>query len=102
MQSSHTAFARSARDAWKLTGKLRSGRSKLHFCLNAVTLVRPRYTHLKLRSCWRRTQPYRRSIMDPTIAEVSRILLELGSVVGLAILARLASRWGFSSIPLYL
>lgn len=41
--------------------------------------------------------------MDPSIPEVSRIFLELGaSIVGLAILARLASRWGFSSIPLYL
>lgn len=41
--------------------------------------------------------------MDQTIPEVSRIFLELGaSIVGLAILARLASRWGFSSIPLYL
>jgi monovalent cation:H+ antiporter-2, CPA2 family len=41
--------------------------------------------------------------MDQTIPEVSRIFLELGaSIVGLAILARLASRWGFSPIPLYL
>ena len=40
--------------------------------------------------------------MDRTI-EASRIFLELGaSIVGLAIVARLASRWGFSSIPLYL
>src|SRR5215831_8587663 len=31
------------------------------------------------------------------------LLIELGAcIVGLAILARLASRWGFSSIPLYL
>ena len=35
--------------------------------------------------------------------EVARILIELGAaVVGLAVLARLAGRWGFSSIPLYL
>ena len=44
-----------------------------------------------------------RSVMDPSIPEPSRIFLELGaSIVGLAILARLASRWGFSTIPLYL
>ena len=44
-----------------------------------------------------------RSFMDLSIPEFSRIFLELGpSIVGLAILARLASRWGFSSIPLYL
>ena len=41
--------------------------------------------------------------MDQRIPEVSRIFLELGlSIVGLAILARLASRWGFSSISIYL
>jgi monovalent cation:H+ antiporter-2, CPA2 family len=41
--------------------------------------------------------------MDQTIPEISQIFLELGvCIVGLAILARLASRWGFSSIPLYL
>jgi CPA2 family monovalent cation:H+ antiporter-2 len=41
--------------------------------------------------------------MDQTVPEVSRIFLELGAcIVGLAILARVASRWGFSSIPLYL
>jgi CPA2 family monovalent cation:H+ antiporter-2 len=41
--------------------------------------------------------------MDPSIQEASRIFLELGaSIVGLAILARVASRWGFSTIPLYL
>ena len=41
--------------------------------------------------------------MDPSIPEASRIFLELGaSSVGLAILARLASRWGFSTIRLYL
>src|SRR5947199_10371817 len=35
--------------------------------------------------------------------DVSRIFIELGvATVGLAILARLASRWGFSAIPLYL
>ena len=35
--------------------------------------------------------------------DVSRIFIELGAaIVGLAILARLASRWGFSAIPLYL
>ena len=35
--------------------------------------------------------------------DFSRLFIELGLViVGLAILARLASRWGFSAIPLYL
>src|SRR4051794_6859013 len=34
---------------------------------------------------------------------VAEIFVELGAaIVGLAILARLASRWGFSAIPLYL
>jgi CPA2 family monovalent cation:H+ antiporter-2 len=36
-------------------------------------------------------------------ANVSLIFIELGlAVIGLAVLARLASRWGFSAIPLYL
>lgn len=40
--------------------------------------------------------------MAPT-TPVSVIFIELGSaVIGLAILARIASRWGFSAIPLYL
>jgi CPA2 family monovalent cation:H+ antiporter-2 len=35
--------------------------------------------------------------------DISLIFIELGaSVVGLAVLARVANRWGFSSIPLYL
>jgi CPA2 family monovalent cation:H+ antiporter-2 len=35
--------------------------------------------------------------------EIAPLLIELGSaIVGLAVLARLASRWGFSAIPLYL
>jgi CPA2 family monovalent cation:H+ antiporter-2 len=41
--------------------------------------------------------------MDSTIHDLSYVLIELGLVViGLAILARIASRWGFSAIPLYL
>lgn len=41
--------------------------------------------------------------MDCTTHDLSRVLIELGLVViGLAILARIASRWGFSAIPLYL
>jgi CPA2 family monovalent cation:H+ antiporter-2 len=41
--------------------------------------------------------------MDSTTHDLSRILIELGLiVVSLAILARIASRWGFSAIPLYL
>jgi CPA2 family monovalent cation:H+ antiporter-2 len=41
--------------------------------------------------------------MDSTIHDLSRVLIELGLVViGLAMLARIASRWGFSAIPLYL
>src|SRR4051794_3830605 len=35
--------------------------------------------------------------------QISPLLVELGgAIVGLAVLARLASRWGFSAIPLYL
>jgi len=41
--------------------------------------------------------------MNSGMADLSRVLIELGLVViGLAILARIASRWGFSAIPLYL
>src|SRR6478672_5519583 len=41
--------------------------------------------------------------MDSTAHDVSLIFIELGAaVVGLALLARLASQWGFSAIPLYL
>src|SRR5262245_53083790 len=36
-------------------------------------------------------------------SDISLVFLELGAaVVGLAVLARIASRWGFSAIPLYL
>jgi len=38
-----------------------------------------------------------------TVPDPAGVLIELGlAVVGLALLARLASRWGFSAIPLYL
>lgn len=38
-----------------------------------------------------------------SIQNVSRALVELGSaILGLAVLARIASRWAFSAIPLYL
>jgi monovalent cation:H+ antiporter-2, CPA2 family len=41
--------------------------------------------------------------MESTTHDVSRIFIELGLVVlGLALLARIASRWGFSAIPFYL
>ncbi len=41
--------------------------------------------------------------MDSTAHDVSFVFIELGAaVVGLAVLARIASRWGFSAIPLYL
>ncbi len=41
--------------------------------------------------------------MSSTSHGFSLLFIELGSVIaGLAVLARLASRWGFSSIPLYL
>jgi CPA2 family monovalent cation:H+ antiporter-2 len=41
--------------------------------------------------------------MDSATHDLSHVLIELGLVViGLAILARIASRWGFSAIPLYL
>jgi CPA2 family monovalent cation:H+ antiporter-2 len=39
----------------------------------------------------------------PATHDVSLLFIELGlAIVGLAVLARLASRWGFSAIPLYL
>src|SRR5437899_2997700 len=42
-------------------------------------------------------------MMPATQEGVSLIFIELGAaVVGLAVLARIASRWGFSAIPLYL
>lgn len=41
--------------------------------------------------------------MDSTTYDISRLLIELGLVVvGLAVLARIASRWRFSVIPFYL
>jgi len=42
--------------------------------------------------------------MPPTTAyDVSLVFIELGvAVIGLSILTRLASRWGFSTVPLYL
>src|SRR5213082_232143 len=41
--------------------------------------------------------------MATTTHDVSYVFIELGLViVGLAVLGRLASRWGFSAIPLYL
>src|ERR1700720_674169 len=41
--------------------------------------------------------------MDSAANDLSRVLIEIGLVViGLAVLARIASRWGFSAIPLYL
>ena len=42
--------------------------------------------------------------MSPVIAQdISLVFIELGlAVVGLSLLTRLASRWGFSTIPLYL
>src|SRR3982751_3653963 len=41
--------------------------------------------------------------MPPETHDVSLVFLELGAaVVGLAVLARISSRWGFSAVPLYL
>ena len=41
--------------------------------------------------------------MVATTHDGSVLFLELGlAIVGLALLARLANRWGFSAIPLYL
>jgi monovalent cation:H+ antiporter-2, CPA2 family len=43
------------------------------------------------------------NFMSPPSQDVSRVFLELGvAIVGLAVLARLANRLGFSAIPLYL
>jgi len=42
-------------------------------------------------------------VIDQAAGDSSRLFIELGSaIVGLAVLARLANRWGFSAIPLYL
>jgi monovalent cation:H+ antiporter-2, CPA2 family len=41
--------------------------------------------------------------METVPPDISRVLIELGAAIGgFGILARLASRWGFSSVPLYL
>jgi hypothetical protein len=41
--------------------------------------------------------------MPPMTHDFSHVFIELGlAVVGLAVLARLANRWGFSAMPLYL
>src|SRR4051812_31320349 len=41
--------------------------------------------------------------MDLVAPNIPQLFVELGvAIVGLAILARLANRWGFSAIPLYL
>ena len=41
--------------------------------------------------------------MPPLAHDISLVFIELGAaVIGLAILTRLANRWGFSTIPLYL
>ncbi|MCX6625053.1 MAG: cation:proton antiporter [Acidobacteria bacterium] len=41
--------------------------------------------------------------MDQATVDTSRLFVELGcAIVGLAVLARIANRWGFSAIPLYL
>src|ERR1700716_4252504 len=46
---------------------------------------------------------YPRLRMPAAAADTSRLFIELGcAIVGLAILARVANRWGFSAIPLYL
>lgn len=53
-------------------------------------------------------RPFRRVIrwgrMPPTtVPDISLVFIELGiAVIGLSLLTRLASRWGFSTIPLYL
>ncbi len=60
------------------------------------------------RQCWRQYEPsaWFYSVRIPPLSRqsgLSHVLIELGLVViGLAILARIASRWGFSAIPLYL
>ena len=41
--------------------------------------------------------------MEQTSGDPSRLFIELGcAILGLAFLARLANRFGFSAIPLYL
>jgi CPA2 family monovalent cation:H+ antiporter-2 len=40
---------------------------------------------------------------ERVVVDTSRLFIELGcAIVGLAVLARIANRWGFSAIPLYL
>src|SRR5215470_6172971 len=42
-------------------------------------------------------------VLAVAAADITGVFIELGAaIVGLAILARLANRWGFSAIPLYL
>jgi monovalent cation:H+ antiporter-2, CPA2 family len=42
-------------------------------------------------------------VLTPPVHDFARVFIELGTAtIGLALLGRLASRWGFSSIPLYL
>ena len=42
-------------------------------------------------------------VLAVTTVDIAWVFIELGAaIVGLAILARLANRWGFSAIPLYL
>lgn len=42
-------------------------------------------------------------VLAVAAADITGVFIELGAaIVGLAILARIASRWGFSAIPLYL
>lgn len=47
--------------------------------------------------------PGRFSCVKSDMHDISLVFIELGiAIIGLALLARLASRWGFSAIPLYL
>lgn len=55
---------------------------------------------------WQFSLAWGHSFYNPAMAgahDFSKLLIELGgALVGLAVLARIASRWGISSIPLYL
>jgi CPA2 family monovalent cation:H+ antiporter-2 len=42
-------------------------------------------------------------LVTAAASDIAGVFIELGAaIVGLALLARLADRWGFSAIPLYL
>src|SRR5689334_25199272 len=89
-------FARRASTARPTITRPSSRRSSENSCAPDITSQHTRLGCPKQprRVCW---------LVMSGAHEFSLLLLELGLViVGLAVLARLANRWGFSAIPLYL